>query len=359
MRRSIILVAGVCTILIAIVATAAWFFFVQQTKTAINQWADIQRENGTDVTWQGLRFTGFPLRIDTHFDSPQIIVRQRDRRAIWKPSFLTFKFSSLAPNAINLVSPGSHDLNLTSGNKNWSALVEAETLQGQALFPAGDYQQLEQLVGRFAGVRVTPFAWADPITAARGNFDATLAAVTSIDPQAVHPQGNSLALNLTARDIGIPPDLLKGNALEVLGPLVNAFSSKTLIKGELNAGSTDIEALTAWRNDGGTVEFTSIDLQWGPLRITADGTLALDGALQPVGSFSTRIAGLEQFVNAMEKDGVLSSGDAAIARITLAVLTRASEDGGPDRAEIPITLQDRILRLGPVALIEFPPIDWR
>lgn len=99
-------------------------------------------------------------------------------------------------------------------------------------------------------------------------------------------------------------------------------------------------------------------LRWGPLRITADGTLALDGDLQPVGAFATRTAGLEQFVTALEKDGALSSNDAAIARITLAVLTRAAADGGPDRAEIPITLQDRILRLGPVALVQFSPITW-
>ena len=60
----------------------------------------------------------------------------------------------------------------------------------------------------------------------------------------------------------------------------------------------------------------------------------------------------------METGGVLSPSDAAIARITLAVLTRPAEDGGPNRAEIPITLQSRILRLGPVALIELPPIVW-
>ena len=60
----------------------------------------------------------------------------------------------------------------------------------------------------------------------------------------------------------------------------------------------------------------------------------------------------------METAGILSPSDAAVVRITLAILTRSSDDGGPDRAEIPITLQDRIVRLGPVALIQFPPIVW-
>ena len=84
---------------------------------------------------------------------------------------------------------------------------------------------------------------------------------------------------------------------------------------------------------GGTVEITSIDLRWGAVQITANGTLALNNELQPVGAFATQIAGLESFVTALENSGVLSPSDAAIVRITLSVLTRSSDDGGPDRAD--------------------------
>jgi hypothetical protein len=358
MRSRIIVIAGISTVAVAIVVTAAWFFFVLQTQRAIIQWAEIQRENGVDITWQDLRFTGYPLRIDVQIGTPQMIVRQRNRRVIWEPSLLTFKLSSITPHVIDFVSPGAHDLQFASDNAAWSAVIEAETLEGQAKFPPDGYQRIEQLVGQFAGVRVTPFAWVDPVTIEQGNFEATLRAATPIDPDAVHPRGNSFEFALAARDIGLPKDLLDGYALAALGPLISEFSTEVLVKGELAIGSADIDTLTAWRDGGGTVEITSIELQWGPLRITADGTLALDGDLQPVGSFATRIAGLQQFISAMETGGVLSPSDAAIARITLAVLTRPAEDGGPNRAEIPITLQERILRLGPIALIELPPIVW-
>ncbi|NKB48317.1 MAG: DUF2125 domain-containing protein [Alphaproteobacteria bacterium] len=354
MRRRLILIIAVTAITVAITVTAGWFFFVQQTKSAINQWAEIQRENGTDVTWQELTFSGFPLRIDTQFDTPQMVIRQRGRQAIWKPSFLTFKVSSITPNAVDFVSPGSHDLNFTQGDAAWSALIEAETLEGEALFPPANYQKINQLTGQFAGVRVTPVAWAEPITIERGNFDVTLSAPTAT----VQPQGDSLALDLTARSVGLPPNALKGTALEILGPLVDRFSTVVQVTGELDTGATDIATLTAWRDGGGTVEFASIELLWESLRITANGTLALDSELQPAGSFATRIAGFGKFITAMEEAGAITPNDAAIARITLAVLTRASDDGGPDRAEIPITLQDRIVRLGPVALIELPPIVW-
>jgi hypothetical protein len=287
-----------------------------------------------------------------------MIVRQPNRMAIWKPALLTFKFSSIAPDAIDFVSPGTHDLHATFEDATWSAVVDAETLEGRASFPPGDYRRIEQLTGRFSGVRVMPHAWTDPVTVEAGTFEAAHRVIDRADPQSVHPRGVSFEINLAAREIRLPTDLLADSALEILGPLISAVSTEVLVKGDLDTGSADIAALTAWRDGGGTVEFSSIKLRWGPVRISADGTLALDGDLQPVGSFATRIAGLENFVTAMETSGVLSPSDAAIARVTLAILTRPSDDGGPNRAEIPITLQDRTLRLGPVALIQFPPIVW-
>jgi hypothetical protein len=358
MRRRLFMIAAVSAIVVAIVVTGAWFVLVQQTRSAINQWADLQRANGNDISWQSLSFSGYPLRIDTHIDTPQVSFRHGDRQANWKPSFLTFKISSIAPNAIDFDSPGAHDLQITLDDEILATRIEAETLEGQALFPSDNYQQIEQLVGEFTGVTLTQPGQLEPVTVKQGSFDIMLGAATANDPQAVHPSEDSLALDLTTRDISVPPALIKGSALEALGSDVDAFSTAIQIKGVLDTRSADVEALTAWRDGGGTVEVASIELQWNTLRITANGTLALDGELQPVGSFAARIAGLEDFITAMEEGGVLSPSDASIARITLAVLTRASDDGGPARAEIPITLQDRIVRLGPVALIQLPPIVW-
>ena len=358
MRRRIVKFALVTVVGIAIAVTATWFFFVHQTQRAINQWADSQRENGVEVTWQSLGFTGYPFRLNAQIGEPELIVRQPNRVTTWKPPLLTFNFSSTAPSAIDFAGPGTHNLHVATGDKSWSAIVDAETLQGQALFPPNDYQRIEQLTGQFAGLSVTSSDSAEPVTVDRGNFIATHRRATPVDPQAVHPQGASFEFRLATQGIRLPEDILKANALDTLDPLISAFSTEMLVNGQLDSGSINIESLTAWRDGGGTVEFTSIELQWGPVEIAANGTLALDDDLQPVGSFVTQIAGLVQIITAMETSGVLSPSDAAIARITLSILSRGSEDGGPDHAQIPITLQERILRLGPVPLAQFRPIAW-
>lgn len=358
MRRRIIKYTFVTVVGVAIAVTAAWFFFVHQTQRGIDQWADAQRENGVEVTWQSLSFTGFPLRVDAQIGEPELVVRRPNRVATWKPPSLTFKFSSAAPHTIDFASPGTHNLHVASDDRTWSAVVDAETLKGQALFPPQDYRRIEQLTGRFAGVSVTPSDSTEPVTIDRGNFAATRRGAAPADPQSVHPQGVSFEFSLAAQDIRMPVDLLAANALDTLDPLISAISTEVLVNGELGSGSVDSNSLTAWRDGGGTVEFTSIELDWGPVQIAANGTLALDDNLQPVGSFATQIAGLEDLITAMETGGVLSSRDAAVARITLSILSRGPEGGGPDYAQIPITLQDRILRLGPIPLIQIPPIAW-
>lgn len=358
MRRRIAKFALVTVVGMAIAVTAAWFVFVNQTQRAIDQWADTQRDNGAEVTWQSLEFTGYPLRVIAQLSDPQLTVRQPNRVATWKPPLLTFKFSPTAPHAIDFASPGTHNIHIASGDKTWSAVVDAESLNGQALFPAGDYRRLERLTGRFAGMSVATSDSVEPVTIGGGNFEARRRVAVPADPQAVHPQGASFELNLALREIRLPEDFLRANALVTLDPLISAFSAELLVNGELQNGAVDIESLTAWRDGGGTIEFTSIELQWGPVQIAAHGTLALDDDLQPVGSFATQIAGLEHLITAMETGGVLSPSDAAIARITLSILSRGSADGSSNHAEIPITLQERILRLGPIPLVEFPPIVW-
>jgi hypothetical protein len=358
MRRQIVKYTVVSVVGIAIAITAAWYFFVHQTQRAIDQWADTQRENGVEVTWQSLKFTGYPLRVNVQIGDPELVVRQPNRVTTWKPPLLTFNFSSTAPRVIDFASSGTHNLHVAADDKTWSAVVDAETLKGQALFPPDNYRRIEQLTGQFAGVSVTLNDAAEPVTIDRGNFAATRRSASPVDPQAVHPQGTSFEFALATQDIRLPADFLNANALDTLDPLISAFSTEILINGELDSGPVDINSLTAWRDGGGTVEFTSIELHWGPVQIDANGTLVLDDNLQPVGSFAARITGLDKIITAMETGGVLSPSDAAIARITLSILSRRSADGGPDHAQIPITLQDRILRLGPVPLVQFPPITW-
>ena len=118
------------------------------------------------------------------------------------------------------------------------------------------------------------------------------------------------------------------------------------------------EAVAGWRDDGGTVELERLVLEWGPLELEASGTLALDPAMQPIGSLTAEIRGYAETLDALVQAGAAPPRDAAIAKVVLNLLAKTPPDGGPPVLTVPLTAQDGRLFVGPVALLELPPIEW-
>jgi hypothetical protein len=145
----------------------------------------------------------------------------------------------------------------------------------------------------------------------------------------------------------------------VLGNEISVLRTDLVVKGTIDPQQAAPQAVEAWRDAGGTIDISRLEIAWGPVRMVGDGTVALDAGLQPEGALSVRISGLDEILTAMERAAMIDARTAAIARITLAVLTRPSEDGGPAQARLPLTIQDRQLSVGPVKLLELPQIRWR
>lgn len=359
MRRRAAVVIALFVVVFAVGASGAWFYFVGQTRHGIDQWVERQHALGVDVTWRAVRFRGFPLRVEARFDGPQLTMHRGNRDIVWQPEQLRLSVWAMAPHSVAVVSPGTHQLRVSGDGGAWSGRIDAKRLDARVTFAPGGNQRIERLTVQFASVRIASDAWSAPATVARGTLEASYRPPGRANPAAVHPQGVSLDSTLSLNDIRLPEGALAANALATLGNAITSLSAEARILGDLDPAHSDAKALAAWRDAGGTVEIPSIALLWGPARVNGDGTGALDENLQPSGAFSARVAGLDDVVTELEKAGTLSPNDAAVARITLAVLTRPAKDGGPNRAQIPVTLQNRVLRLGPVAVVRLPHIDWR
>ena len=117
-------------------------------------------------------------------------------------------------------------------------------------------------------------------------------------------------------------------------------------------------ALEAWRDAGGTIDVGSLRLDHGPLRVQGEGTFALDADMQPIGAFTAQIRGLFDLVEALRARGVVEAGDAVMAKVVLGALARRPDDGGPPVLNVPLTLQDRALYVGPVRMLRVPPVRW-
>ncbi len=117
-------------------------------------------------------------------------------------------------------------------------------------------------------------------------------------------------------------------------------------------------AIAAWNEASGVLEFDRFFVNWGPLKVTANGTLGLDSKLQPEGAFSGRITGLDEAIGAIAAQKNMKDRKLSLLRSALNVLARPSSLTGKSASIVPISVQSGQVFLGPVKLLEFPTIDW-
>lgn len=141
-----------------------------------------------------------------------------------------------------------------------------------------------------------------------------------------------------------------------LGPDLRIFRLSGTLNGK-PPGKLQRDALDAWRQDGGTIDIRQIALGWGALDMTANGTLALDAALRPLGAFTAEIRGHRAMLSALEQNGKLRRREASAARLALDLLSKPGGNGDGRRVvTVPLTAQKGRLYLGPVRLLKLPPI---
>ena len=88
-------------------------------------------------------------------------------------------------------------------------------------------------------------------------------------------------------------------------------------------------ALVDWRDAGGVVEIERVRVDWTPIRVEADGTVALDEGLQPIGAGTAEIRGLEGVLDRLADSGSLDRRAAGVAKIIVALFMTDQKDGAP------------------------------
>lgn len=171
--------------------------------------------------------------------------------------------------------------------------------------------------------------------------------------QAAQPPAR-LTMDLTASDIRVSDQfpMIFGNdirTVELTGTLYGTIDH--------TSGSTR-QILHQWREGGGVIEIEQTLIENGPLRLRADGTLALDAALQPEGAFTAQVQGFPETLQALTEKRMIGPREAMLARVVLGVLAKPSPENNRPTIEMPLTLQGQKLYAGPIALLDIPTINY-
>jgi hypothetical protein len=118
------------------------------------------------------------------------------------------------------------------------------------------------------------------------------------------------------------------------------------------------EELRAWQAGGGAIDVRHFALNKGALQAHGKGLLTLDQALQPVFRLDSKMTGYEEFIEAQLRAGSIEPLPAAIARGVFGSLARPDPMTGLNTVEVTASVENRLLRVGPVLLLELPIVRW-
>ncbi len=340
---------------LAITWCAGWFWIASSFQKEIAAFAEQRRSEGVILDWRRVDITGFPVRFSTRFVEPHGSWTSPERTVNWtaEDDPVVRPFAN-GPGFLSVDAKGTHRFRIVEPGSAFEFDMRSERFDGDIVFD--DDRRARSARGViepfFATVQDLP-----EFRLSRVAFDWARELGKS-DNDALHPAGNEITFALVLEDADLSPLPLDPVVGGTLGTRIERAAAHVRLRGDLDPAFVSADRLAQWRDAGGTLDIEQLQLHWGPLRIAGEGTLALDAALQPEGSFTARIAGLDKLIDVLEARGQVRPQQAAIARIALAVLTRAPADGGPPEARVPVTVQNRVLSIGPVPLLNLEPIDW-
>jgi hypothetical protein len=333
--RRALLTIGIVAVLAFAAYGVYWHVTANKLRDGLAPWAAARRAEGYTLRWDKVEIGGFPARFRFRFTGARLGAQ--------RPVPIAFDVSSLDVWAEpwNL-----HHWRFSTGDVAQVADplgtvgFSLDHLDGSAQFDVGDPLLLDVAVAGASGAGL-----------ARGFAIGT--ATAHIEVPAAPPRDH----RDTALDAVLELGAVKlPQSVPGFGDTVTDLAFSTDLKGGLPPGPLE-PALTAWRDAGGTIELRYFRLRWGGLLIDANGTLALDGALQPEGALSAEITGQDAAVDLAVTTGALQPADTTLAKAVLGLLAKPGPSGAK-AITVPLTLQQDRIYLGAAAIASIPRISW-
>jgi hypothetical protein len=311
---------------------AYWLIVAGQVKNGVSAWAQAQRARKIEASWQKVGVGGFPLAYRVDLDNAVL----RDLR-VTPPPELHIPALSAAARPWNFA--------------EWQ--LTAPEGMSASLPGAGERRPLKAAAKTVAGVLTASEEDGAVLWLRLRDIDAEAGErvpIGSADAWITLPRKLAIGIAVDLRQIQLP------DINPVLGNTIDELAFGVTIKGAFPGGKLT-EAVSAWRDSGGTIELDNLQLKSHGIIASGTGTIALDRELQPIGGFSGAIEGYDQILAALVEAGRLRASDAGLARLALAMLAKAGPDGKPMIAT-GFTIQNGEMYLGPAKLGRAPRFAW-
>jgi hypothetical protein len=166
------------------------------------------------------------------------------------------------------------------------------------------------------------------------------------------PDGQAVGVELRLELVQLPPAMATplGTTIAEIDAVVRSEPPRP--------EGFDAAALEHWRAATGALQVERFGLVWGPLQLNAEGTLALDAALQPLFAGTARATGVPETIDVLAAAGAMKPNSAALAKMGIGLIAKPNAAGVPE-LQTPISVQDRKLHLGAIKLLDLPELKLR
>ncbi|MBT7779123.1 MAG: DUF2125 domain-containing protein [Rhodospirillales bacterium] len=326
-------IIGIILGLLAMSYVGFWFYTADQITSQMENWTP---PPGHDVQWQSLSINGFPFQLAVELEK---LTATDGHGNQWSTDHVDLAMRRWDWRAMTFNVPGSQEIVLRRTGGTHTLWLDSEPFGG-----------IVSSSGAFT-LNSTGLNLRDDRD--ESIFADSIRIQAEITPQAstdLEKRSGYLWFSLNGIQTDLLSQLSLGNRIdiaagevELYGPLPHALKTSPVSR---------------WQAAGGIAEVRSFRLDYGPMNVHTEGTLALDKGLQPVGAFTARIRGFGAIIDILEYNGTLGNGEALTAKFVLSALAQTDSTTNQNTLEIPISIQDRFLYAGPLKLTRVPPVQW-
>ncbi len=333
-------------VLIAILASGYFFYWramAAQLEEGFSDWVEQKKAEGmiSRFEWSGIN--GFPFYFEVSVSAADLHLPLSPNVSLdWSPPAFSLAMMpwDIQRMRLSFAKGGNHILSWKlQGKTPFRPLtISADKLDGDVVFyPQGRLKEILLSTASFK---------ADFLDAGESDLTIAFAETPPNDYQ-----GSFADLAFSGKNLRLPV----ADALPY-GPLVDRASFEAQLMGPFGLGNLET-SLREWSERGGTLELRHFSLAQQRFSVEGSATIALDEKLQPMGSGEFSVADLGSAFKHYADLGFISQDIAALAQNAVGAIEKPNGKG-VKMATLPLSLQDRKLRFGPVTLLRMPKIDW-
>jgi hypothetical protein len=318
---------------------SAWWFAERSLERGIERWVAERRAEGFQIQWRQQRIGGFPLWMEARFEQPLVAQPNGATPWSWEGEELVLLARPWNPNAVMVDGLGRHILSIRGLPQPLK--LTSDGFRALLKFESGLPRQGEVALTQ-------PALWSEserPDASAR-RLDL---AIDKWPRAGADEKTESGAGHLSVGELVLAPRF--ADRLPFREPIDLTITAAVF--GSLPAGPPG-PALASWRDAGGIVEVSRLELAWGPLGLSGNGTVALDEQMRPLGAGTAVIHGWDEALERLVQAGLVQPRQASIARVVLTAMSKPSPAGA--EVTVPLTAQDGRLSVGPVPVTRLPPV---